>query len=505
MTPAPSAARPRPADPCVFVIFGAQGDLANRLLLPALYNLAAQQLLPPAFAIVGVARAEVALDAFCRDAREALQRAAGERFDATIADALIERMWYVHGEFADPATYARLRDALATAQAARSIPGNFLFYLAIPPTLFGEVVRQLGASGLTRERETGWRRVVIEKPFGTDLPSAQHLYRELRAVLEEHQIWPIDHYLGKETVQNIMVLRFANGLFEPIWNRAHVDHVQITVAESLTVEHRGKFYDATGALRDMVPNHLFQLLALTAMEPPTSFASDPVRNEKTKVLAAVRPFAREEALQSVVRARYEAGAIDGRAVPRYRDEPGVAPDSSTETYVALRLIVDNWRWAGVPFYLRTGKALAKRRTEIAIRFKQAPIAMLRDTKLASMAANYLVLRIQPDEGIALEFNAKTPGPRVQIQGVQMDMRYDEYFHVAPQTGYETLIYDCMIGEGTLFQRAENIEAAWAVVQPILDAWRDTPATVLPTYTAGSGGPLEADALLERDGAQWRRI
>ncbi|HZP85830.1 MAG TPA: glucose-6-phosphate dehydrogenase, partial [Burkholderiales bacterium] len=323
----------------------------------------------------------------------------------------------------------------------------------------------------------------------------------------------IDHYLGKETVQNIMVLRFANGLFEPIWNRAHIEHVQITVAETVTVEHRARFYDATGALRDMVPNHLFQLLALTAMEPPTCFSPDAVRNEKAKVLEAVHRFDRDEALRCVVRAQYDTGDIDGRQVPRYRDEPGVHADTATETYVALRMVVENWRWAGVPFYVRTGKALATRKTEIAIKFKQAPIAMFRDvldqqpdTASHRMASNYLVLRIQPDEGIALQFNAKTPGTVVQIQGVRMDMRYRDYFHIAPSTGYETLIYDCMIGDPTLFQRAENVEMAWRVVQPILDAWRESPPQAkLALYRAGSAGPGEAAALLERDGAQWRPL
>ena len=505
-------ARPRPADPCVIVIFGALGDLTNRLLLPALYNLAHEDLLAPEMAIIGVARARSTDDAFRREAREALTQALGASCDAAIADRLVARMSYVQGDLTDPATYARLGEALEHVITAAHLAPNVLFYLATPPTLFAEVVRHVADAGLAREAPGQWRRVIVEKPFGTDLASAQALNRELREVLDEHQIYRIDHYLGKETVQNIMVLRFANGLFEPIWNRNHVEHVQITVAETVSVERRGRFYDATGALRDMMPNHLFQLLALTAMEPPTCFAADAVRNEKAKVLDSVQRLDRDQALSNVVRAQYEAGEVAGRAVPRYADEPGVAPTTHTETYVAMRLRVENWRWAGVPFYLRTGKALAKRKTEIAINFRQAPVAMFRDmldgaarAKSSGMSPDFLVLRIQPDEGIALEFNVKAPGRVVRIQGVRMDMKYSDYFDAAPATGYETLIYDCMMGDATLFQRAENVEAGWRVVQPILDAWRDTAAQPLPSYPAGTSGPVEADALLARDGAQWRAL
>jgi glucose-6-phosphate 1-dehydrogenase len=495
----------RPADPCALVIFGALGDLTKRLLLPSLYNLACAHLLSPAFALIGVARRTLDGDGYRAEVKSALQEFVKAPLASQTVEWLLERVSYVQGDFDDAATYGRLRDALAAAWRARDMPGNALFYLATPPGAFPVVVKQLGSAGLADERN-GWRRVIVEKPFGTDLASAHRLNHDLRATLAEHQIYRIDHYLGKETVQNIMVLRFANGLFEPIWNREHIDHVQITVAETLSVEHRGRFYDATGALRDMVPNHLFQLLALTAMEPPTCFAADAVRDEKAKVLDAVRRFDEREALATVVRGQYAAGEIDGRRLPRYREEPDVRRDSTTETFVALRVLVDNWRWAGVPFYLRTGKALAARRTEIAIRFKQAPVAMFRGMPVDRLAPNFLVLRIQPDEGIGLEFNAKVPQPLLVVRGVQMDMCYRDYFAVAPSTGYETLIYDCMVGDATLYQRGDYVESAWQVVQPILDAWRNAPPpSALPEYAAGSAGPAEADALLARDGERWRAI
>jgi glucose-6-phosphate 1-dehydrogenase len=359
---------------------------------------------------------------------------------------------------------------------------------------------------LLREENGRWRRLVVEKPFGTDLESARELNRRLLGLVAESQIYRIDHYLGKETVQNIMVLRFANGLFEPLWNRDHIDHVQITAAETLTVENRGKFYDRTGALRDMVPNHLFQLLALTAMEPPVRFDADPVRSEKAKTIEAIHPLTAEDVCANVVRAQYTAGTIEGRREPAYREAAGVDPHSMTETYVAMRLAIDNWRWAGVPFYLRTGKALAARKTHIAIQFKAAPFALFRDTPVERLAQNLLVLRIQPDEGASLQFNAKTPGPAICTGGVRMDFKYRDYFDAAPNTGYETLIYDCMIGDATLFQRADNIEAGWRVVQPILDTWRDgRDCADLTWYAAGSEGPQVAEDLLVRDGRSWRKI
>jgi len=488
--------RARPADPCTFVIFGGAGDLAKRLLVPALYNLASQGLLAKEFQIVGVARTELSDEEFRRTLEDGLEQFATQKIDPATARKVLGRLSYVQGDFDDAATFRRLTEKLGDK------PGNCLFYLAIPPGVFGEVVRQLGAAGLTKE-DQGWRRVVVEKPFGTDLASARALNRELLGILDEKQIFRIDHYLGKETVQNIMVLRFANGLFEPLWNRDHIDHVQITVAETVTVERRGQFYDATGALRDMVPNHLFQLLALTAMEPPARFTADAVGAEKAKALHSIKPIDPEHVAESVVRAQYTAGKIGSRKVEPYRESPNVPGDSSTESYVAARLMIDNWRWADVPFYLRTGKALAARKTEIAIKFKQAPYTLFRDTTVDHVAQNFFVLRIQPDEGAALQFNAKVPGPKLVADGVRMDFKYKDYFDAAPSTGYETLIYDCMIGDQTQFQRADFVEAGWQVVQPILDAWQGEPSRDLATYAAGSDGPQQAEDLLARDGRRWR--
>ena len=505
-TEAPDQQTPPPAGSCAFVIFGAAGDLAKRLLVPALYNLAAARLLPDGFAVIGVARADMSDESFRDRIGEALREFATARVDPGIVGDLMARFSYVRGDFDDPDTYRRLGDKLSATEQKFHTGGNCLFYLATPPNVFGVVAERLAAAELVRESDRRWRRIVIEKPFGTDLESARELDRRLLALFAESQIYRIDHYLGKETVQNIMVLRFANGLFEPLWNRDHIDHVQITVAETLTVENRGKFYDRTGALRDMVPNHLFQLLALTAMEPPVRFDADAVRSEKTKAIEAIHPLTTEAVCADVVRAQYRAGTIAGRRVPAYREAPGVAADSMTETYVAMRLAIDNWRWAGVPFYLRTGKSLAARKTHIAIQFKHAPFALFRDTPVERLAQNVLVLRIQPDEGAALQFNAKIPGPAIRTGGVRMDFKYQDYFDAAPNTGYETLIYDCMVGDATLFQRDDNIEADWRAVQPILDVWRAAPDCAdLTWYSAGSEGPQAADRLLARDGRAWRSI
>jgi glucose-6-phosphate 1-dehydrogenase len=496
---------PRPADPCTFVIFGAAGDLTKRLLLPALYNLAAEKLLPDAFAVIGVARAEWSGDEFRRRMRAALEQFATDGTIRETLDDLIGRCRYVRGDLDDPSTYDRLKQELAEIARTRNTPGNCLFYLATPPDLFAHIARLLGESGLAKETEAGWRRLIIEKPFGFDLQSACALNKELLSAFAENQIYRIDHYLGKETVQNIMVLRFANGMFEPIWNRHHIDHVQITVAETVSVETRGKLYDHTGALRDMVPNHLFQLLALTAMEPPSCFEANAVRAEKLKPIEAIRPIAKNKVFADVVRGQYSAGCVKGKPVVAYREAAGVAPDSMTESYVAMRLGIDNWRWAGVPFYLRTGKALAVRKTEIAIRFRSAPLALFRDMPVENVSQNLLVLRIQPDEGAALHFNAKIPGPEIRIENVRMNFKYEDYFDSAPSTGYETLIYDCMIGDPTLFQRAIDIEAGWRVVDPILDAWRESDGMDLCFYPAGSDGPPAAERLLLRSGQQWRPI
>jgi glucose-6-phosphate 1-dehydrogenase len=505
MTAKTATTSARPADPCSLVIFGASGDLTHRLLVPALYNLAASGLLPEAFALIGVARSGSTSEAFRDDLAKSLPNFATRDIDERIVKKLLGSVAYVEGEPSDEATYKKIGAELGRIERERATKGNRLFYLATPPAAFMPIGCHLGQSGLAREENGAWRRVVIEKPFGTDLASARKLNEGLLRVLKEDQIYRIDHYLGKETVQNIMVLRFANGLFEPIWNRHHIEHVQITVAESLTVGRRGSYYDATGALRDMVPNHLIQLLSLIAMEPPSRFAADSVRAEKAQVLDAVQYQMNGDALRNSVRAQYGDGYIDNRPVEAYRKTKDVKADSTTETYVALKLMIDNWRWAGVPFYLRTGKALRAKQTEVAIKFRQAPVAMFRDTPVERLAENFLVIRIQPDECIGLEFNAKVPGPAITIGGVGMTFEYADYFEASPSTGYETLIYDCMIGDAILYPRADGIEAGWRVVQPFLDAWHEAGAQGLATYRAGSEGPAEADELLARDGRRWRPI
>jgi len=404
----------------------------------------------------------------------------------------------------DSASFDTMKNELETLETSRSIGGNRLFYLATPPVAFAPISRELGRTGLLKEANGAWRRLVVEKPFGTDLVSAKALNNELLKILDEHQIYRIDHYLGKETVQNILVLRFANGMFEPIWNRNHIDHVQITVAEKLGVGHRGSFYDATGALRDMVPNHLFQLLSLVAMEPPIRFDAHSVRSEKADVLAAIQSQSEADALRNSVRGQYLGGKIDDTTIGDYTKTEDVRPGSTTETYVALKLTIDNWRWAGVPFYLRTGKALGAKRTEVAIKFKQAPFAMFSCTPVDRLSQNYLVISIEPTEGITLQFNTKVPGPVISIDGVEMKFRYKDYFKAEPATGYETLIYDCMIGDNILFQRADSVEAGWQAVQPFLDAWKKAGAKGLEPYKAGSEGPAGADELLKRDGRSWRK-
>ena len=384
------------------------------------------------------------------------------------------------------------------------LKGNVIFYLAIAARFFGPVVDKLGDSGLMKEGEGAFRRVVVEKPFGEDLPSARALNTRILAKVEENQVFRIDHFLGKETVQNIMALRFSNGLFEPLWNREHIDYVQITAAETVGVEKRGKFYEPTGALRDMVPNHMFQLLAMVAMEPPNSFDADEVRAEKAKAIGAIKPFTEERVIRDVVRGQYSQGAIDGKQLPGYRSEPDVAPDSGTETYVAMRFKIDNWRWAGVPFYVRTGKRTAVRRTEIAIHFKQAPYAMFRDSPVDKLTPNVMLIHVQPDEGITINLSAKKPGTAMELGRVALDFKYKDWFKLTPSTGYETLIYDVMVGDPTLFQRADNVEAGWRVVQPMIEAFAKGLDPV-HLYAAGSSGPAAADELLERDGKHWLKL
>ena len=491
-------------DPCSFIIFGVTGDLTHRLVIPALYNLAQSKLLPDDFCIVGIARHKMADDKLRDSLMEGLHKFATRPVDDAIARRLLGCVSCIDADPSEPDSFDRMAAQLEALEERRKTAGNRLFYMATPPTAFAPISQQLGRAGLLREDNGYWRRLVIEKPFGTDLVSAQALNGELLKVADEHQLYRIDHYLGKETVQNILVLRFANGMFEPIWNRNHIDHVQITVDEKLGVGHRGSFYDATGALRDMVPNHLFQLMSLVAMEPPARFDAHTVRSEKAEVLAAIQTQSPAEALHNSVRGQYLAGRVGDAEIDDYRKIKEVRSGSNTETYAALKLTIDNWRWAGVPFYLRTGKALAAKRTEVAIKFKQAPFAMFRDTPVDRLSQNYLVIGIEPAEGITLQFNTKVPGPAVAIDGVEMKFLYKDYFKAEPSTGYETLIYDCMIGDNILFQRADSVEAGWQAVQPFLDAWKSAGADGLEFYKAGSDGPDGSAALLERDDRTWRK-
>jgi glucose-6-phosphate 1-dehydrogenase len=488
--------------PCIMVIFGAAGDLTKRKLIPALYNLKKSNLLSDNFAVIGVARAEYNDEEFRRRLRDDMNEFATEEIDEELWNWLAERLYYLSGDFNDNQTFARLKESLERVDNERHANGNYFFYLAAAPKYFAPVVQQLGTAGLTEEKETYWRRVVIEKPFGRDLESARTLNRDIKQVLEENQIYRIDHYLGKETVQNILIFRFGNGIFEPVWNRRYIDCVQITAAEKVGVEQRGGYYEQAGALRDMVPNHLLQLVTLTAMEPPISFEADAVRDEQTKILHAIQRPSPEEAATRIARGQYDAGEIDGEKVPAYRSEPNVAPDSTTETFVALKLLIDNWRWADVPFYLRTGKRLAARDTEIAIQFKRPPFVLFSKTSVERLTTNRLVLHIQPDEGISLRFGAKVPGSVMRIGSVDMNFDYEDYFGKTPSTGYERLLHDCMVGDATLFQRADQVEAGWGVVEPIQAAWSTMPPPAFPNYEAGSWGPKEADALLGCDDQQW---
>jgi glucose-6-phosphate 1-dehydrogenase len=490
------------AGPCVFVLFGAAGDLTKRKLLPALFNLVQAKLLPDNFAILGVSLDDLSVDAFRDQVSEFLPSGDGT---ADHLAWLRQRLFYERGDFSDPGTFATLRERLAAVDAERHTEGNYLFYLATAPKFFAPIVQQLGQAGLSKQEDGCWRRVVIEKPFGHDLESAKALNRDIKSVLLENQIFRIDHYLGKETVQNIMVFRFDNAIFEPIWNRRYIDHVQITNAETVGVERRGAYFDNAGTLRDMVPNHVMQLLSLTAMESPVSFHADAVRNEQAKVLHSIQPLNSEDVLQRSVRGQYGEGMLGAEKVPGYRSEPGVARESRTETFVALKLNIDNWRWAGVPFYLRTGKRLATRHTEIAIQFKRMPFELFRKAPFHKLHTNTLVIQIQPSEGISLSFGAKIPGPLLRVGSVDMSFEYSKYFGADAYTGYEVLLYDCMIGDATLFQRADMVEAGWSVVDPVLDVWRALPPRKFPNYASGTWGPAEADQLLELDDRRWRTI
>ena len=503
-TPVVEGKAAKPAGPCIMVIFGGTGDLTKRLLVPSLYNLATAKLLPKEFVLLGVSRSGESNEVYRGELLEFAQ-SLGDKVNTKSPawNSLIEKTHYYAGDFDAPETYTGMKDMLDNLAKQYKTGGNVLFYLATAPEYFSKVINRLGEAGLTKEENGQWRRVIVEKPFGHDLTSARELNKKILTVLDESQVFRMDHFLGKETVQNIMALRFANGFIEPLWNRNHIDHVQISVSETVGVEKRGKFYESTGAMRDMVPNHLFQLLTIAAMEAPTSFDADAVRNEKVKVLQSIVPFDKDRAGEFAVRGQYAAGAIDGKHVKNYRDEPDVNPKSNTETFVAMKLEINNWRWAGVPFYLRTGKSMAKRETEIAIRFKQAPFTMFPELPVDQLGPNYMVLHIQPDEGVTMMLNAKVPGPSVRMESVKMNFRYKDYFEQIPRTGYETLIYDCMLGDATLFQRADNVEGGWEVVQPILDLWNTEKGAPMRSYKAGSWGPDAADELLERDGRSWR--
>jgi glucose-6-phosphate 1-dehydrogenase len=485
------------------VIFGAAGDLTKRKLIPALYNLAKEKLLPPEFAIVGFARREMNDAQFREKISGEIPQYLTNSFDPQLWAQIVDRLYYVYGHFEDDQAYQRLQQRLVQIDQEHETRGNYLHYLATAPEYFSPVVQKLNQAGLTREQNGQWRRVVIEKPFGCDLDSAKALNRDLAQFLEERQIYRIDHYLGKETVQNIMVFRFSNGIFEPIWNRRYIDHVQITVSEDIGVEQRGGYYEGAGALRDMVPNHIFQLITLTAMEPPISFEADSVRDEQAKILRAIQPMTAEEVLKRTVRGQYGAGTVKGKRVPGYRSETRVAPDSRTETFVALKIPIDNWRWSDVPFYVRTGKYLPRRLTEISIQFKKAPFILFRKTPVHQLTTNRLVLHLHPNEGISLRFGAKVPGPLMNLGPVDMSFNYADTFGSTPSTGYERLLYDCMTGDATLFQRADMVEAGWAVVAPLLDVWEALPPRSFPNYAAGTWGPKEADDLMAQDGRQWR--
>ncbi|MBX6340889.1 MAG: glucose-6-phosphate dehydrogenase [Thermomicrobiaceae bacterium] len=491
--------------PCAMVIFGASGDLTRRKLMPALYDLAVDGLLPPGFSVIGFARRPLTHEEFRAQMREGVERFARHRpIDSGVWETFEQGLFYLSSEFQNPEGYDRLARELERLDRERGTAGNRIYYLATPPEDYELIVDNLGRAGLAQpESEQNWTRLIVEKPFGHDLQSAIELNDHLQTVFRERQIYRIDHYLGKETVQNIVAFRFANGIFEPIWNRNYIDHVQITVAESIGVENRGGYYDQTGALRDMVQNHMLQLLSVIAMEPPIAFEADAVRDEKVKVLHAIRPIPPDRVGEFTVRGQYGPGWVAGQAVPGYRQEPRVDPNSITETYVALKLYVDNWRWAGVPFYLRTGKRMPRRVTEIAIQFKSVPHPLFKSPG-AAVEPNVLAIRIQPDEGIALKIAAKVPGPQIRLRSVNMGFLYGTSFLVAPPEAYERLLLDSMLGDSTLFTRRDETEAAWRPITQILEGWAEAPPPDFPNYEAGTWGPHEADIFLARDGREWRR-
>ena len=496
----------RVPDPCAFVLFGATGDLAHRKVIPAIYQLWRTNLLPAEFSLVAVARRPYSNETFAAEVRASLEKYSRiQPIDEASWAEIAKRITYQQLDFADDGDFDRLGERLDELDSQCGTAGNRLFYLATQPSQVTEIVRQMGRVGLDHEmRGAGWRRVVIEKPFGRDFESARHLNHEVAKVYRESQVYRIDHYLGKETVRNLLVFRFGNGIFEPVWNRSYVDHVQITVAESIGVESRGAFYEETGASRDILQNHLLQLMTLVAMEPPSSFMADALRDQKLQVLQAIAPPNPEHVRRDIVRGQYGSGWVGGEPAAGYREEPEVDRESETETYVAGRFEIDDWRWSGVPFYLRSGKRLPKRATEIAIQFKEVPLRLFREST-GDPAPNVLAMRIQPDEGIMLRFAAKVPWLGLDVRTVNMDFAYDTSFVVDSPDAYETLILDALLGDASLFTRADEVEAAWSIVTPIINAWADTPPPRLPNYAAGSWGPEAADELLERDGRRWRRI
>lgn len=490
----------KPAKPCVLVIFGIAGDLTKRLLFPALCNLGASGLLDDNFCVIGIAKDDYTEDAFRKHLKKNIDAFVNDPDANKYGHSLASHVHYIAGDFYDPAVYTSLKNKLALL-ATKKASKNCLFYFAVPPMFIDPITTQLNNASLLSEEGDVFRRVVVEKPFGNDLASAKKLNHLLLSVMEEDQIFRIDHFLGKETVQNLLVFRFSNGLFEPIWNRLYVDHVQITVAETLGVELRGNYYEHAGALRDMIPNHLFQMLSLITMEPPSSFSSSNIREEKTKALHAIQKMTPQLVLSQAVRGQYGPGRIGSTEVPGYRSEPDVAPDSPIETYVALKLYLDNWRWLHVPFYLRTGKHLAVHQSEIIIQFKSGPATLFNGAGHRIMH-NVLRINIQPEEGISLRFNAKVPGQTLEVGQVNMTFKYSDYFGIKPQTGYETILYECMNGDHLLFNDAEMVETGWALVQPMLDVWGAIPPRDFPNYAAGSLGPKDADDLLRKDGRKW---
>lgn len=482
------------------VIFGVTGDLTRRKLIPALYELMATDRLPDKFHVLGFARRDWT-DEFLREQMRSgvMEFARTQPVDIEVLERLLQAMFYVQSSFDEADGYRRLGAKLADLQVE-----NCLFYLATPPGAYPPIVEQLGEAQLPHP-SSGWTRIVVEKPYGRDLDSAIELDDAVHRVFEEHQVYRIDHYLGKETVQNILVFRFANGIFEPLWNRRYVDHVEITVAETVGVGTRAGYYETSGVIRDMFQNHILQLLSLTAMEAPTAFDADPVRDEKVKVLRALRPMQGNDAIKNTLRAQYVAGNSEGERVSGYKDAPGVAPDSVTETFLAARLFVDNWRWAGVPFYVRSGKRLPRRITEVAIQFKQVPLSLFGWKNMAGAAPNVLILNLQPDEGITLRFGAKAPGPINQIEPVSMDFSYEETYGGDPPEAYERLLLDCILGDATLFTRSDEVRCAWTFTTGILEGWAENPISNLPIYEAGTWGPQLADRFIERDGHKWRDL